>query len=133
MKKFLVFLILMLVAAPVVSIAADINAGEYVNPVYFTSLAGLAAVIVPVTSFVNKALGLTGALKQYLSWIVALVLGLIPWWFDLGIFNGVQWYVAMIYSFAAGLVANGLYDIDTVRKLLELLHLEPKRINSRRL
>jgi len=71
----------------------------------------------------------SGQWKQYLSWGVAIVLGVVPYYFDLGIFAGVEWYVAIVYSLGAALVANGLADVEQIKALLRAIKLEPAKNN----
>jgi len=128
MKRLLVFLFMAIVAVmPLMAVTIDVGALGGIDPLYFTSFAGLVAVILPVTSIVNNLFNTAKKWKQSVSWAVAVLLGVVPYWFDWGIFAGVDWYVALIYSLAAGLVANGLFDITLIKEILKALGLEPDK------
>ena len=130
MKKFIVFA-LMWVLCLVSLFAIGKESSEVIttfNPeVYFYTLATFAGIIIPVTSFLNKEFRISIPwVKQLLSWIVSLVLGLIAVFFDWGIFVGAEWYIAIVYCLAAGLIANGIFDIVIIRSVLKAFGLEPK-------
>jgi hypothetical protein len=130
MKRIISFLMFaFLLLTPAMAFTLDIGTLSGIDPLYFTSFAALAAVVVPVAGVVNNLLNLRGAWKQYSSWIVAIFLGVIPWFFNWGIFSGVTWYVALVYSLAAALVANGIFDIQLVKEILIALGIEPAKNN----
>lgn len=127
MKRIIALFTLMLLAlVPVVAQTADLSAATGIDPNYFTSFAGLAAAIIPVTSIINRIFDVGNDYKQLISWLVAVLLGIIPYYLELGIFAGVDWYVALLYSLGAGLVSNGLFDIELVKDILKKIGLEPK-------
>lgn len=131
MKKFIVLGIAMILSfsLPMLSVAQSISidAVDVFNlQSYFVSIAVMAGIVLPVTSFVNKLFKLTGAWKQALSWAVSVGLGVIAWLMHWGIFAGVDWYWMLLYSLLAALIANGLFDIPTVKTILQLLKLEVK-------
>nr|WP_321409355.1 hypothetical protein [uncultured Carboxylicivirga sp.] len=133
MKKLIVFGIAMILSfslplmAFAQSISPDVAAVDIFNlQAYFVSIAAMAGVILPVTSFVNKLFKLTGAWKQVLSWAVAVGLGVLAWLLKWGIMADVDWYWMLLYSALAGLVANGLFDIPAIKIILQLLKLEVK-------
>lgn len=131
MKKYILFAFTMLFAwlLPLTAFcqAPDISADQVINlQVYFVSLAAFSGIIVPVTSFVNKWIRLTGAWKQVLSWVVSIALGFAAWFLNLGIFADIMWYWCLLYSVIAALVANGIFDIRMVQAILRLLKLETR-------
>ena len=93
---------------------------------YFYSITALSVLIVPATSFVNKLLKVDGWKKQVLSWAVAVGLGVLAWLLKLGIFNGVDWYWVILYSILAGLIANGIFSIPTIKMILRLIKIDVK-------
>jgi len=93
---------------------------------YFYSIAALSVLIVPATSFVNRLLKVDGWKKHVLSWAVAVGLGVLAWLLKLGIFTGVDWYWAILYSILAGLVANGIFSIPTIKMILRLIKIDVK-------
>ena len=93
---------------------------------YFVSLAALVPLVVLVTAFINTKLNLKGFLKQFTAWVVSILLCFIGWYFNLGMFAGLLWWVVIIYGFAVGLAANGFFDISLIQAILEGLKLEKK-------
>lgn len=89
----------------------------------FTSLAGL---IVVITAFIRKVIDVGGFWAQYLSWVVAVVLGFIGMALNWGIFNNIIWYIGLVYALGAAGLANGMYDWQFLQFLLRLLKLLPK-------
>lgn len=81
------------------------------------------------TSVVNKFLPEFNPLgistRQLLSWACSVVVGFIAAHFDVGVLGDNAWYIIAAKSLIAGLVANGIYKIGFVSKLLEILKLKP--------
>lgn len=128
MKKLLVLIIIVL-SAPIALMAQVLSEiPPEINPqVYFATIASFAAIILPVTALVNRMFTIEIRwLKQFLSWIVAIALGTIAWVFKWGLFE-TSWYYALIYSIAGALVANGIFNLDMIKKILQLLNLEKKK------
>ena len=128
MKKLLLFLFLIL---PIGLFAQEI--GDVVNQVvetgfsnYFISLAALVPLVVLIAAFINKKLNLSGFLKQLVAWVVSILLCFVGWYFNLGMFAGLVWWVVLIYGFAVGLAANGFFDIGLIQAILKGLKLEKK-------
>lgn len=131
MKKLLV-LILIVLSVPLSMMAQVLgDIPPEINPeVYFATMASFAALILPVTALINRMFSIDIRwIKQFLSWIVAIALGTIAWLFKWGIFE-TTWYYALIYSLAGALVANGIFNLDMVKKFLQLLNLEKKKLSA---
>lgn len=128
MKKLLLFLFLIL---PIGLFAQEI--GDVVNQVvdtgfsnYFISLAALVPLVVLISAFINKKLNLSGFLKQLIAWVISILLCFVGWYFNLGMFAGLVWWVVLVYGFAVGLAANGFFDIGLIQAILKGLKLEKK-------
>ena len=93
---------------------------------YFISLAALVPLVVLVAAFINKKLNLSGFLKQFVAWVVSILLCFVGWYFNLGMFAGLVWWVVLVYGFAVGLAANGFFDIELIQAILKGLKLEKK-------
>jgi len=93
---------------------------------YFISLAALVPLVVLISAFINSKLKLSGFLKQFVAWIIAIGLCFVGWYFNLGMFTGLVWWVVLIYGFAVGLAANGFFDITLIQAILKALKLEKK-------
>lgn len=128
MKKLLLFLFLVI---PIGLFAQEI--GDVVNQVvdtgfsnYFISLAALVPLVVLISAFINKKLNLSGFLKQLVAWVISILLCFVGWYFNLGMFAGLVWWVVLVYGFAVGLAANGFFDIGLIQAILKGLKLEKK-------
>lgn len=98
---------------------------------YFASLAGLAALTLTATQWFKKGLKalkivLQGTVAGLLSWVVALLLCAVGFFFNIGILAGVQWYFIIVYGLAVGLISNGLFSLEHVKVFLEAIKLLPK-------
>lgn len=94
---------------------------------FFLSLAAMIPLIVFCTAWLTKLLNPSGAIKQLISWIVSIVLSLIAWFLNLGIFEPLSWYIAIVYGLAAAIGANGIFDIKLIQKFLHLIFKYPKK------
>ena len=82
--------------------------------------------VVLIAAFVNSKLNLSGFLKQLVAWVISIILCFVGWYFNLGVFTGLVWWVVVIYGFAVGLAANGFFDISLIQAILKALKLEKK-------
>lgn len=107
-------------------ISNEINPTENLQN-YFASLAAFAAIVIPVTGIILRLFKVEKKwIKQNTSWLVALALGFIAWWFQWGIFAAIQWYECFIYCIAGALIANGIFNIVFIKTILKVLKLQPK-------
>lgn len=125
MKKLFSLILLCTAALLVLPFAVlaqgpDPSAPVDVSAALFGSLAVLAGAIVPATGYLTALLKV-GQGKQLTSWVVALLLGFGAYYFKLGIFASFGPATTALYSFAAGLIANGLADIGWVQGALEAI------------
>lgn len=88
---------------------------------YFATLSAFVALVLAATQMLKKAINIDGGYAKILSWIVSILLGFIGWYFKLGIFEDLQWYWAIIYGIAGGLMANGIFNIGVVDAILSLI------------
>lgn len=89
---------------------------------YFVSLVALVPLVILITDFLKRWLKIEKTwIKQVLSWVISLVLCLIGMWFNLGIFADFSLIVTLAYGIATGLVANGVFDIELVKTLLDFI------------
>lgn len=95
---------------------------------YFYSLPALTGLVLIVTELFKKFLDTDGNYSIYLSWIIAFGVSLGGWAFQLGMFKDLEWYYIFIYGLSAGLMANGLFDLDIIKKLLQALKLKYRTI-----
>lgn len=87
----------------------------------FLSLSALVATIPFVVEIVKSFFpSLKGIWTQVVSWLVAVGLCMFGWWQHLGIYDGIEWYIALLYGLGSGLVANGIADIGLVQWIIGL-------------
>lgn len=94
---------------------------------YFSSLGGLSALNVILSEWLVKTLKVEKSwVKQLISWGVAIVLCVIGFLIGLGLFSGygaitawTGWVCTIMTGVGVGLISNGLYDIDGVKKFLD--------------
>ena len=116
MKKLIFFLsALFMLTMPVILFA---ETGETPpNPItmdMFTSLTALAAGIIAITAFVKNLFNTSGLITDIISWAIGPVLALIGWYFKLGLFDGLLWYMAILYGVLAAFYANKGWDLFSI-------------------
>lgn len=140
MKKFLALLALMLIfLTPTFALAQDLpqippadevtvvinNTGSLEG--FFVSLAALVPLVTAIAAFLNSRIkNLTGTGKQIIAWLISVAIAFGAWYLQLGIFNGLSWYLVLIYGLAVGLAANGFFDIKFIQAVLSTLRLSKK-------
>ena len=89
---------------------------------YFGTLAAVSALVVLVTGWIKTHVVKVDGLKaQALSWVVSGAIALVGKWQGLGIYADTNIVWTVLNAVAVGLVANGVYTLDVVQKLLALL------------
>jgi len=117
MKRVFLFFMLLAISMPL--FAQTVDPGSVEISQYFVSLAVFATTVVLVTQFVLKYIKTDK--DQLVSWLVSIGLSGVGWIFGLGMFSGLSWYWIFIYGVAAGLVANGIFDIPVVKAILKII------------
>lgn len=98
--------------------------------VYFATFVAFVVLVTTLTSLLNKLFQKDGWFKQKLSWFIGAALGLFAFLLNLGIFEPLLWWEAILTGIIGGLVSNGVYDIPGVWNLLVKLGLENLPINK---
>jgi len=93
----------------------------------FATLVSLVTLVIFVASWINGKLHTNGTWKQIISWAVALAFSFLGWALHLGFMDGQVWYQVLISGFAAGLAANGIFDITLIQAFLKLFGLEKNK------
>lgn len=88
-----------------------------------TSIASVAALVVVITEYFKKIVKLDGFLIQLTAWIISVVLGFLASYFNLGMFAGMGSIEVLVNGILIGFVANGIFDIELVKKILAALKL----------
>lgn len=127
MKKLIFFLMALLGLS--LSLAAQANVIVVDNPVatgfdpaaMIATLGGFAAGVMVVVGIIKRMFpSLHGIGTQIVSWAVSIAAALLFWWLQAGMFAGMLWYIALLYGFGGGLIANGLADINLVQGIINL-------------
>ena len=132
MKKLIAFLLLFAVAFLSVNIlfAQDTigggTSGGSVDPfaLIFTSVATLAAVVLPITGWVVTHIVKGSA--QLVSWVIALALAALGHYLNLGAFADYNWYWTIGYGIIAALTANGMADTSLIKGILTAIAAKAK-------
>lgn len=128
MKKVFTILLLSL-ACLTFTIPAIAQATDPVDPAvdipgYFASLATVASLGLILTALITKNIDVNSTFKQIISWIVCIALAFVGYFFDIGMFVGINVVWTIILGFASGLLSNGTYDIKLIQGILEFLKLK---------
>lgn len=130
MKKF-IFLLTLMILIPMAIFAQDPQPpGSWVEVVsnfntWFATLAGIAAVTVFLAGFVNTVFKISKKIwKQVVAWVISILLVVAGNLFNIGFIAEFPWLTTIVYGFAAGLVANGLFDLNTVQAILAFLNMK---------
>ena len=98
---------------------------EFDISVIFASLGGVAAGSVFLTALFTKQFKITTKwLKRVISWLIPISILVIGNLLNYGFMAEFTWYATIAYGFGAGLVSNGIFDIELVQKLLDKLNLK---------
>ncbi|MEJ5352455.1 MAG: hypothetical protein WHS65_12775 [Melioribacteraceae bacterium] len=124
MKKiFWIVMFMLLLATSLLAMQENPNPVEAI-PDVFTSLTGLAAGVLVLTSFIKKQLKTEGTITIIISIAAGLSISTIGWLLKLGIFNLVEWYYIIIYGLIAAIMANGLSTWEIIKNILTALKLK---------
>jgi hypothetical protein len=138
MKKYAMFFVVvlaLLVVAPFIMLAQSevIDAQEIsllqmlitsTISVYVISFVSFTSATISLTSLIGKRIDRDGWFKQRLSWVISISLALVAYLLDLGIFEPLTWWESLFVGMGGGLVANGIYDIPHVKRMLLKLGIE---------
>ena len=92
--------------------------------VWLASLAGVAAVTVFLAAFLNTLLKTQGFVKQLVAWIISILLLVVGNLLNMGFMAELTWLNTIAYGIAAGFIANGIFDIETIKAILRALKIE---------
>ena len=83
--------------------------------------AGAFAAILLLTEKIKRILNLKGGGAVILSWALSIPISLIGFYFNIGIFAGVEWYVALIYALSFSISANLGYLAPFIKEGVRIL------------
>lgn len=122
MKRFiLLFLFGLLYSVGIYAQSIEVTEGtDYAG--YFATFVGVSGVVSVITEFIKKAFKFTPSewVQRIISWVIGILLGLFAWIFNLGMFDGLVWWQALLWGFAAGLASNGIFDTGLIEWIFSL-------------
>lgn len=88
----------------------------------FATFAGVVGVTAVVTEFIKKLFKVEPSewVQRIISWVIGIGLGMFAWGFNLGMFEGLDWWQALLWGFGAGLASNGVWDCGLIEWLFGL-------------
>lgn len=126
--------ILMILTIPMIAQvdSTAVNPGEpftFDFNAWVATLSSIAAAAVFLGAGVIQIFKVTVKIwKQVIVWLVSIALTALGNLFNIGFAAEFPWLTTIIYGLAAGLVANGLFDINTVQAVLTFLKLKEKKV-----
>ena len=93
---------------------------------YFLSLTSLSLLVILVFQFINDKLlkySMNGTWTQVTTWGLSILFAVFGWWQELGIFQALSFYWALGYGLACGALANGLFELNVIKAILEFFKL----------
>ena len=89
---------------------------------YFGTLAAVVGVVMLVSGWLKTyVIKVDGWKAQVMTWVVAAILTFVGQWQDLGLFADLSPLMTVLNGVAIGLVANGVYSLEAVQQVLELV------------
>lgn len=130
MKKFLMFLIILMTSTVVLMAQTDVPVPADLNEVFVkfqfwvSAFAPLVGLTVFFTQLLLKVFRVTtGGLKQVISWGTGVVLVVALNLLHLGIAKDLIWYGVIAYSIAVALGANRAFDVGLLESILKFFKL----------
>jgi len=115
---------LFLVVTPLFAQTGSEKLSEVVNPLdIFGSIAALAGFVLLVTAAIKSKLNTNKTITIVVSGIIGIGTSAIGYFFQYGIFIGVEWFYIFIYGVTSMLVANGLSTWEFIKAILEFFKL----------
>lgn len=128
MKKLLSILLLsfacLTFTIPALAQATD-PVEQNIVETYLMSLGGVATLILVLTAVVFKAAAdANKIIKQIISIVIGAGIGLVGYYWNVGMFTGLNMTWCILYGLGAALMANGLYSYDLITMILEFLKIK---------
>jgi len=91
------------------------NLVDFFNDNFWAAVSLVSLITVPVTSAINIKFNLKKIWKQITSWGVSLILTVAVYFLGMISIGEPVWLALLLTGIGAGLSANGIYDIPTIR------------------
>jgi hypothetical protein len=130
MKKAMIFLLFLMV---LVSSALPVFAAGESPPTLslifdISTIAGVAALTLIIAGYAKTWLKIEGKWARWVSWIVSIIISLICWALNIGLYEPLSLPVTLVYGLGVGLVANGIFTAELVQSWLQKIGAQPKTI-----
>ena len=93
----------------------------------FNSVLVLSGLVVLISEWLSKFTKLQRNWSRLQSWVISVILGVVATWIKIGIFSEMDWKGGLVIGIVSGLVANGVFDISIVKKILEFIKLRAEK------
>jgi len=80
----------------------------------------LASITMAATQALKTRFSMNGVWTQVTSWVISIVLSIASWFCGIATVGEPVWASLTALGIFTGLVSNGLFDIETIRKYIEL-------------
>lgn len=127
MKTIFKMFLVVLMAFVVLPAMAQDTASPDTFQISFQSVASISAMVIFLSSVFNNLLNLKSWKKQAVSWAISLIVTVIGWKFQAGLFAGASFVNSLLYGAGIALVSNGIFDIALVKQFLAAVKLEPQK------
>lgn len=106
----------------------------------FGSLAGIAALCSIISGYVITWFNVKSENRQWTSWLVSVCITAVAWllgyFANFGVFAGfdvtsvISWVYVVAVAILGGLLSNGIYDIEMVKKILDWIGAFPGKSDT---
>jgi hypothetical protein len=87
---------------------------------YFLTFGGFVILLPILVNWLKSAFKAEGIGAQILSWITGVIISLIAYAVNLGIFEGLTWWQAAIMGLGGSLASNGIFDAGLITWLFSI-------------
>lgn len=121
MKRFIMFFCMILCSITMIfAQGSEVEVPDYAQG--FETFTALVAITPIVTEFIKRFIpNMNGIWTQVTSWIIAIVVSMFGWYFNLGFLADINWWQALLYGIGAGLASNGIASTGLVEWLVNLI------------
>jgi hypothetical protein len=126
MKNCKTLFFIALIFSPLIALCSTSNVQQTLMNTY-ADFSAVVATVVVLSSIVNNLLNTSGFRKQAVSWIIALIVTLTGMFLKFNLFAEMAWHQVLIYAIGIALVSNGVFDIPTVKRLLQIAGIEARK------
>jgi hypothetical protein len=93
---------------------------------YFLTFGGFILLLPVVVNWLKTAFKASGFGSQIISWVTGVIVALIAFAVNLGIFEGLQWWQAALIGFGGSLASNGVFDTGLITWFFSIFKITKK-------